>query len=411
MPFQEVSRMASRQEFVLLATQEGVNVRQLCRRFGVSPKTGYKWLARFRAAGAAGLSDQSRRPKRSPARTEASVEQMVLEARAEHPAWGGRKLRRLLQQRGAIEIPAASTITEILRRHHLLDAAESQRHRAFTRFEHAAPNDLWQMDFKGHFALEAGGRCHPLTVLDDHSRYALGVQACDNEQGLTVQRELTGIFRCFGLPRRMLMDNGAPWGSDREHPFTPLTVWLMRLGIRVSHGRPYHPQTQGKDERFHRTLQCEVLQRHRFRDLAECQARFNPWRETYNSVRPHEALGLCVPASRYQLSATPFPETLPPIEYPPGYEVRKVQDGGEVSFHGRTFRVAQAFRGYPVGLRPTPHDSCFEVCFCHTELGSLNLRASNGEEFTRLTRQAASRAQPPLAALAPAEPASPEHHH
>lgn len=408
MPFQEVSRMASRREFVLLASQDGANVRSLCRRFAVSPKAAYKWLARYRDAGLDGLVDRSSRPARSPGRTVEHVEQAVVALRQQHPAWGGRKLRQVLLTRGVAAVPAASTITAILRRHDLLDAAEAARHRAFTRFEHEAPNELWQMDFKGHFALEAGGRCHPLTVLDDHSRFALGLQACGNEQGVTVQRELTGIFRCFGLPRRMLMDNGAPWGDDREHPYTPLTVWLMRLGIRVSHGRPYHPQTQGKDERFHRTLQLEVLRHGRLRDLTECQARFNPWRDIYNSERPHEALGMRVPASRYQVSAQAFPETLPPIEYPAEYSVRMVQDRGCVSFHGREFRVSQAFRGYPIGLRPTTSDGCFEAYFCQTYLGLLNLHAKDETVFTRLPPpEPGPRAQPPLAALAPAEPAGP----
>ncbi len=142
-------------------------------------------------------------------------------------------------------MPAASTITAILHRHACIEPAESQKHTAFQRFEHPHPNDLWQMDFKGHFAIDAG-RCHPLTVWDDHSRYCLGLRACGNERGVTVQTHLTSILPRYGLPRRILADNGSPWGADGDHPFTPLTVWLLQLGVDVSHGRPHSPADPGQ---------------------------------------------------------------------------------------------------------------------------------------------------------------------
>ena len=154
------------------------------------------------------------------------------------------------------------------------------------------------MDFKGHFPLLSRGRCHPLTVLDDHSRFSLVLQACADERGETVRCVLTSAFRRYGLPAAMLMDNGAPWGSDHDHPFTAFSLWLIRLGIRVAHGRAYHPQTQGKDERFHRTLKFEVLRHFNFTTLAHCQREFEHFRERYNLVRPHDALGLATPASR-----------------------------------------------------------------------------------------------------------------
>ncbi len=229
---------------------------------------------------------------------------------------------------GVEQVPAASTITEILRRRDLL--SELKGCQAFQRFERERPNELWQMDFKGHFGLGAGGRCHPLTVLDDHSRYALVLQACGNEQGQTVQEQLRQAFRSYGLPQSMLMDNGSPWGDDRESPWTPLTVWMLRLGVRVIHGGPYHPQTQGKEERFHRTLVAEVLQGRVFRDLQECQARFDEWRVIYNYERPHEALDLAVPGSRYEPSGRSFPEQLPEREFSPTDVLRKGAKGGMV---------------------------------------------------------------------------------
>jgi len=373
MPWTVCDAMSQRREFVALARAEGANVSELCRRFSISRKCGYKWLVRHECEGESGLADRSRRPLRSPGQTPGAMEAKVLELRTEHRAWGGRKLRRRLMDLGQAQVPAASTITEILRRHGRLDEAESARHKAFTRFEHAAPNDLWQMDFKGHFAT-AEGRCHALTVLDDHSRYALVLAACGNERTGTVQEHLSARFRRYGLPWRMLMDNGSPWGDSAENPYTPLTVWLLRLGVAVSHGRPYHPQTQGKDERFHRTLAAEVLRGEHFRDLAHCQQRFDAWREVYNHERPHEALALAVPASRYAASPRAYPEALPAIEYDSGLPVRKVQDQGRLSYAGRLYRLPKAFKGYPVALRPTVRDGELEVLFCQHVIARIDLR-------------------------------------
>jgi transposase InsO family protein len=374
MPWKEVSTMSLRTEFVALAVQPGANIALLARRFGISRKTAYKWLGRAAAGGPDPLADRSRRPHTAPARTAEPLEVLVLQLRDRHPAWGGRKLRARLRALGQPDVPAASTLTAILRRHGRLDGPRAGRPRAWQRFEHAAPNDLWQMDFKGHFGLCGGGRCHPLTVLDDHSRYALALHACGDERTETVQAALTAVFHRHGLPRRMLMDNGSPWGDDWEHPWTPLTVWLLRLGVAVSHGRPYHPQTQGKDERFHRTLQAELLSRSTFSDLADCQGRFDPWRDIYNHERPHEALGLAVPASRYRVSPRAFPARLPPIAYDPTDAVRQVQDKGRFRFGGRTYQVSKAFRGYPIALRATGQDGVLGIWFCTQRLGYLDLR-------------------------------------
>ena len=356
----------------MLARAEGANVRELCRRYGVSPTAGYKWLARYAQEGEAGLVERSRRPKRSPARTGAATEQLILQLRAQNPAWGGRKLQRRLRDMGHAVLPSASTITEILRRHGQIDAAEADKHRAWQRFECEAPNRLWQMDFKGHFALEQG-RCHPLTVLDDHSRFSLGLEACGNEREATVKERLVALFRRYGMPERLLTDNGPPWGGLGQTAWTSLGVWLIQLGVRLCHGRPYHPQTQGKEERFHRTLQAEAIGRRHFRDLVACQSRFDAWRQVYNFERPHEALAMATPASRYQPSRRSFPETLAPIEYAPGDIVRKVQTGGWISLRGCEWRLGKAFARHPVALRPTSKDGVFEVYFCHQQIGALDL--------------------------------------
>jgi transposase InsO family protein len=376
MPWRELSIMDQREEFVRLALTHGANRSELCHRFGISRSKGYKWLARYRTEGLLGLADRSRRPQRSPARTSEAVEAEVLRIRAaSNNAWGGRKIAHMLSRSGAPEVPAPSTITAILRRHGNLDERSHEHPGPYRRFEHAEPNDLWQMDFKGHFAT-GRGRCHPLTVLDDHSRYALGLEACADEQDKTARQRLVSIFRRYGLPVAMLMDNGPPWGDGKGNgdAHTCFTVWLMRLGIKVSHGRPYHPQTQGKDERFHRSLKAEVLTGKSFIDLAQCQHAFDRWRPIYNRERPHEAIGLAVPADRYRMSPRPYPEELPAIEYGPGDHVRKVDMSGEISFKHRPWRIGLAFRGQYIALRSTAEDGIFSVHYAVHRLGSIDLK-------------------------------------
>lgn len=382
MSWGERSTVSLRREFVMLALQEGANIRELCRRYGVQPRIGYKWLTRYRVEGEAGLRDRSRRPRRSPDRTSAEIEAKVVELRLKHPCWGGRKLRRRLEDLGMAEVPSASTITAILHRQGLIDAAASALRGPMTRFEHDRANALWQMDFKGHFPTVAG-RCHPLTILDDHSRFALAIAACGDEQSQTVKAELTGVFRRYGLPDRMLMDNGAPWGSPWNEAevrvWTAFEAWLMRLGVGVSHGRPYHPQTQGKDERFHRTLKAEVIGQRAWRDTEECRQAFEHWRHVYNAERPHDALKLATPASRYTASHRAYPEALAPIDYGPGAIVRKVQDKGQIWFHNRPWSIGKAFVGEPVALRPTTTDGRYDVVYCLHKIAELDLNAANQE--------------------------------
>jgi transposase InsO family protein len=375
MPWQEALTLSLRREFVELAARDGANVRELCRRLGISPPTGYKWLERYELSGTAGLTDQSRRPHRSPGQTPNELEEAVLAERVRHPAWGGRKLRARLLARGFPHVPSASTITAILQRHGRIDPVEAARHQPWQRFERQAPNELWQMDFKGHFPLLVG-RCHPFTVLDDHSRFCLGLEACADERTGTVRERLTGIFRRYGLPIAIVADNGPPWGSTAEP--MELTVWLWQLGVRVHHGRPRHPQTQGKDERFHRTVQAELLSTRAFSNLADCQQGFVRWRDTYNCERPHEALGMATPASRYRLSFRPYPERLPLPEYDSRDEVRKVQANGEIFFKGHVFSLGKALRFHTVALRPSAQDGVWSVHFGAYRISTIDLAHPKG---------------------------------
>ncbi|HLX89960.1 MAG TPA: IS481 family transposase [Acidimicrobiales bacterium] len=391
MPWQEASTMSERLGFVTLACAPGSNRAELCRRFGIERATGYKWTERFEQEGPAGLTDRSRRPKHSPNRTAGAIEQEVLAVRGAHPAWGARKIRHVLMRRG-ITAPACSTITEILRRHGRIEPEESVKHKAFVRFERPHPNELWQMDFKGWVQTEEG-RCHPLVVLDDHSRYALLVRACPDQTTRRVRDLLIGTFREYGLPERILTDNGSPWGtSDAGHRYTPLTVWLLRLEVGVSHGRPRHPQTQGKEERFNRTLKAETL-REVPATYAACQTTFDRWRPMYNHERPHEALGMATPSSRYRPSARAYPERFAALEYPAGDAVRVVGMHGRLSYRNQIWQVPRAFVGERVALRATQDDGMLGVYYCREQIARVDLRAGG--------KTRPPRCRTPLAALAP----------
>jgi transposase InsO family protein len=380
MPWKETTPMSERKAFVGEALKAEASFSALCRKFEISRKTGYKWLKRYREGGLSSLADQSRRPQHSPKQTPPEVEQVIVEARQTHPAWGSRKLKRWLENRGYGSIPAPSTVTDILARHGLLSAEESQKHTAWQRFEMDKPNDLWQMDFKGDFPIGNGQRCHPLTVLDDHSRFLVGLKACSDETIKTVRDHVTALFREFGLPARMLMDNGNLWTGSPDYPYTRLTVWLLRLGIPVSHGRPCHPQTQGKDERLHRTLKAELLNASRFDPAAgmdtldDCQHCFDDWRTMYNYERPHHALHLDPPGDHYQHSSRPFPEPLPPLTFPPGAIIRTVSLTGQVGFRNQRLHVGVAFQHYPVGLLYDDFiDSLLHVYFNSIRIRTIDL--------------------------------------
>ena len=373
MPWQEIETVDLRAEFVEVACSGAIAFSELCRRYCISRKTGYKWLNRFGELGVKGLHDQSRRPKHQPAHTAPEIEALIVACFDRYPGWGPRKLHRVLTDEGHRHLPAHSTISEILRRHDR-SSSSAPEPTSWIRFEHPFPNDLWQMDFKGHFPI-GNTRCHPLTVLDDCSRFSLCLQACGNERRQTVQEALTTTFRRYGLPRCMTMDNGPPWGAGGGNGrFSRLSVWLIEQGITVGHSRPYHPQTQGKLERFHRTLKSELLGRRQFDSFERCQREFDGWRARYNLERPHEALGMERPAARYECSQRPWLENPPAYEYSAIDEVRKVSPDQCISFHRYVIVVGEGFVGKQVALRPTLTDGKYTLHFCHQQIGEVDLR-------------------------------------
>ena len=393
MPWKTCDEVKLRRDFVALAGREGANIRAICRRFGISAPTGYKWLERAREG--EGLADRSRRPLSSPGRTPPEMEAKVVAMRDLHPAWGGRKIKRRLEDCGEAGVPSASTITGILRRHGLLGESKATAGNAWQRFERDEPNELWQIDYKGWIPVASGGRCHPLTMLDDHSRYNLLLEACHGETFVELRPLLERAFTIHGLPQALLADNGPPWGDSLGH-YTSCEAWLLRLGVKVLHGRPCHPQTQGKEERFHRTLKAEVLSRTTcWRDLAHCQKSFEQWREIYNHERPHEALDGSVPASRYRESQRIMPARLPEANewYGGGDIVRKVKSKGEITFRNVFWNIGVAFRGQEVALRQIGEQR-WEVYFCWKKIGVVDFEQRAGKakgRYEQLTERRVGR--------------------
>ena len=373
MPWRSSSVPAQRLEFVRLAESGRVPFSELCHRFGIGRSTGYKWLERFNMEGPVGLTDRPRRLKTSPGRTSNDVEALVCAVRRRFPAWGGRKIRGFLLRQGYTDVPAASTITTILRRHGLMEHPVATK-RDFTRFERREPNELWGMDFKGDFALTGGGRCYPFGVIDDYSRYSLSLVACTNQRTATVKTHLTTAFTRYGLPRAMLMDNGPPWGYTPQHPWNPLTVWMCDLGIDVIHTRPRHPQTNGKKERLHLTVDVEVLNtRPGWDSIDEVQAAFDAWNPIYNHQRPHQALGeTAVPADRYQPSPRPIPDTITEATYPDHWDIRTVSTNIRISYRGHLYRIGKPFRGLRVAIAPTTERDIYHVYYRHHHIKTLD---------------------------------------
>lgn len=369
MPWENKAIMSLREDFIAKVQQKTKNISRLCREYNISRKTAYKWINRYSKEGILGLNDRSRRPGHMPSRTNANRLNLIISLRDKYPAWGAKKLRQVLVNTGHRNLPSISSFNRILYRENRITPAEANKRKHYLRFERALPNELWQMDFKGFFALTEG-KCHPLTVLDDCSRYSICLKACFSESEMAVRQGLEEAFREYGLPEAMTMDNGPPWKGYPTQRLSTLTVWLMRLGIKVGHSRPYHPQTQGKDERFHRSFKEEVLKYHNFQNLLDAQKHFDEWRRIYNYIRPHEALGMLCPIQKYKPSPRQFLKKLPSIEYQSTDEVRQVKRSGEVSFRGQYYYVGKHLEGEPVALRQRSERN-WDIYYVKTRLGGF----------------------------------------
>lgn len=348
MPWLDIRPMDQRISFVksALVAPSGT-FSGLCREYGIVRKTGYKWLRRFRdGGGLGGLAEQSRRPRRSPGRINGTLVQRIVDLRAPD-GWGARKIAQLLWETG-VRVSVATVHRTLLRQQmvHRLDRHEP----ALVRFERPTPNDLVQADFKGPMG-RAGERDEPLTMLDDHSRYALGVFALRDHTWSRVQGCFIEVFERYGLPRQLLLDHGTPWwNSQNGWGLSRLSVFLVELGIDLIFSRVAHPQTQGKIERFHRTLQRSMVRQGLPERWEQWQERYDGFVERYNQVRPHEALAMKRPAQYYRPSERRYSRPAPAWDYPQGLELCRLDSGGSVRVKGRRYFVCEALACQLVAL-------------------------------------------------------------
>lgn len=371
MPWKQVEPMNQRTEFVLKAIKTE-NFRELCREYGISTKTGYKWKERFLAHGLSGLGDLSRRPTSSPNSLDEAVVCEIVRLKERHRHWGPRKIRAVYERLHDPEVPSESSFKRVLERAGMVEPrrlrARQESGRLFSGRKAQAPNEVWTVDFKGWWH-EAGGRCEPLTVRDEFSRYVLELRAMADARGQTVQVCFERLFEQHGVPGAIRSDNGAPFASDQGVlGLSRLSAWWVVLGIDLERGRPGCPQDNGGHERLHLDVEREL----RGAQLAERQAGFDEWRKTFNHQRPHEALGMKCPAEVYRPSDRKYEGTPEDLQYP-GMESRKVAKWGSISWGHRNVFVSGALAGWSVGLESDQQGN-HGVWFGRLLLGQLEER-------------------------------------
>jgi transposase InsO family protein len=366
MAWKTVDVQEQRVRFVVCACRGEKNFRQLCQEFDISRPTGYQWLRRYQAGGIAAIVEKSRRPQHSPRQTTREIEQRVVALRQQLPDWGARKLQVLLQQAG-VDLPVI-TVHRILLRHQLVKMPDQHRW-AVQRFERGTPNQLWQMDFKGPVGWQAP--VGPLSVLDDHSRYAIALAGTWSTRAEPVRERLEEAFQRCGVPEEMLMDHGTPWWNmNAATGWTWLTVWLMRQGIRLHFSGYRHPQTQGKVERFHRSM-AATMKRRGFPSPEQRQDWLDRFRHEYNHLRPHEALGMRTPATVWKKSVRAYQPHPPAWEYPPGSQLKKIAAQGQIFLEGRRWEISRALAGEWVQLERIEHRVL--VYYCRSLVRELDL--------------------------------------
>lgn len=371
MPWEERKVSQVREEFVKRVLAQEATKSALCREYGISRPTGDKWIARYQAGEV--LEDRSRVPRQSPGRTAEEMESLIVRYRQAHPAIGAKKLRRILENKGYQALPCVSTINRILDRNGLITRQARLAAAPGRRFEKVQPNDMWQADYKGHFAMGDKRRCHPLNIIDDHSRFNLCCQAQYTETFEELKPVMVRLFREYGLPFSLLCDNGNPWGTVQSTGFTRFEVWLMELGVLTLHGRVRHPQTQGKEESFNRSMTKELLTNAHIADLADAQRQFDAYREFYNKERPHHALNLDTPSQHYRPSERRYPEGISAWEYPEDYELRQVKETGFFNYGGQGYFLSEAFGGKEIAVRPSHIPGCISLFFRQFRIGRIDV--------------------------------------
>lgn len=366
MPWESKTVEDLRKEFVL-AQQECDNFSSLCREFGITRKTGYKWKERYENGET--LSDLSRKPATVANKTDVDTEKLIVSLRTENPGWGAKKLKQVLERQG-YSIPSAKTVNNILHRYGCISSDESAKHKPYIRFEKERCNEMWQTDFKGEFKMADNNYCFPLNIFDDHSRFVIKI-APSLTTANTVIPTFRSAFEEFGLPDSILSDNGAQFAGFRQG-FTQFEKWLMNHDVLPVHGRIKHPQTQGKIERFHRTMKNELLKHVVMQDINDANRQFQLWREKYNTLRPHEALGMKCPADIYIPSKKNYTDTVKPYDYGTQYHVIKVNSWGYVRFDKWHIYLSETMIGEYIEFRPNPLGDSFVACYRNFKIAEFS---------------------------------------
>ena len=367
MPWESRTVEDQRREFVQAAMCCN-NFSALCREYSITRKTGQKWVDRYKECQP--LTDHSRRPHNSPSRTPEEVELLILAVRAENPGWGARTIRDVLLAEGHRNIPCAKTVNNVLKRYGCIRLEESQKRKPFGRFEKELCNQMWQVDFKGEFRMEDGAYCYPLDILDDHSRFAIRVVPHLSTANVVIPVFIEA-FREYGVPESILSDNGAQFAGFRKG-YTQFERWLMDLNILPIHGRIKHPQTQGKIERFHRTMKQELLNHTSISDIEDARRKFSVWRDKYNNTRPHEALGMKRPSDVYVPSQREYCEKTMKYEYGGEYHVIKVNSWGYVRFGKWQVYLSETMIDQYIEFRPSPDGESFIACYRNFKIAEFD---------------------------------------
>lgn len=365
-----------REEFARAALQCS-NFSELCREYGISRHTGYKWRDRYLDCGS--MCDLSRRPHNNPNRTDESVEELILDTRRENPAWGPKKIHRVLSDGGCTDLPCTKTVANILHRHGCISPEESAKHKPFIRFERELCNQMWQIDFKGEFVMQDGNYCYPLDIIDDHSRYCIKIAPHTTTANVVIP-VFSEAFREFGLPDSILSDNGSQFAGFKGG-YTKFERWLMELDVLPIHGRIKHPQTQGKVERFHSTMKKELLNHTAIADIDDARKKLELWREKYNCVRPHEALGMRRPADVYVAGRREYKEKIEEYEYSGEYRVIKVNAWGYVRFADKQVYLSETMIGRYIEFRPSEDGERFIACYRNFKIAEFD--ALDGHRINR----------------------------
>ena len=367
MPWKDKTVEELRKEFTE-AAENCSNFSSLCREFGITRATGYKWVKRYENNET--LSDRSRRPNITANKTAEKIETQIIETRTIHPGWGAKKIKVSLENKG-VEMPCVKTVNNILNRYGCISKEESLKHKAFTRFEKERCNEMWQTDFKGEFKMQNGNYCFPLDIFDDHSRFVIRIKPSESTSNLVLPTFREAFYE-YGMPDSVLSDNGAQFAGFRQG-YTQFEKWLMNHDVLPIHGRIKHPQTQGKIERFHKAMNQELLKHYIPKDISDAERVFSDWRNCYNNERPHEALGMKCPSDIYIPSERMYYDQVDKYEYSGKYHVIKVNNWGYVRFDRWQIYLSETMIDERIEFRPNPNGDTFIACYRNFAIGEFDV--------------------------------------